>query len=55
MEGIFPPTRPDLIMVTAGAMVRAQVTVSPRGGCTDLLMNTFGVVREVRRVPLTAR
>jgi hypothetical protein len=59
------PSSPELIMVAAGPMVRAQVTVVPGTGGTelqitpggvlgDLLMNTFGVAREVRRALLDA-
>jgi hypothetical protein len=55
--------RPNTIVVGTGdnIIVKAQVTISPRGGQTelrispggltlDLLVNTFGVAREVRRV-----
>jgi hypothetical protein len=55
------PGGPELIMVTAGPMVRAQVKVSPQAGGTDLkitpggmlgdlLMNTLGIAQEVRRI-----
>ncbi len=57
------PGAPELITVSAGAMTRAQVTVVPRDGGTDLritpggllgdrLMNTFGVARQVRQALL---
>jgi hypothetical protein len=55
--------RPNTIVVGTGdnIIVKAQVTISPRGGQTELrispggitldrLVNTFGVAREVRRV-----
>lgn len=53
------PGEPDQIMVAASPMVRAQVRIIHRAGQTDLriipggllgdlLMNTFGVAREVR-------
>ena len=55
--------RPNTIVVGAGGnrVVKAQVTITPRDGQTelrirpggvswDLLLNTFGVAREVRRV-----
>ncbi|HEY6494867.1 MAG TPA: hypothetical protein VIZ43_16460 [Trebonia sp.] len=56
---------PDLIMVAAGPMVRAQVKIIHRTGRTDLritpggllgdlLMNTLGVAREVRQALLDA-
>jgi hypothetical protein len=56
---------PELIMVTAGPMVRAQVRIASRAGGTDLeitpggmlgdlLMNTFGVAREVRQALVDA-
>jgi hypothetical protein len=58
---------PDEIVVAKGPspMVRAQVTIIRRAGHTairitpaglagDLLMNTFGIAREVRRVLLEA-
>jgi len=59
------PGDPGLILVTAGAMVRAQVTVIPRAGGTDLrispagvlgdlLMNTLGIARDVRQALLDA-
>ncbi len=59
------PSEPELIMVTAGPMVRAQVRIIPRAGRTDLritpggvlgdlLMNTLGVAREVRQALLDA-
>ncbi|HEY3957863.1 MAG TPA: hypothetical protein VGM53_31225 [Streptosporangiaceae bacterium] len=57
------PAGPDEIVVGKGQnpMVRAQVTITRRDGRTDiritpggvagdLLMNTFGIAREVRRV-----
>jgi hypothetical protein len=56
---------PELIMVTAGPMVRAQVKIVPRAEGTDLqitpggllgdlLMNTLGVARKVRQALLHA-
>lgn len=59
------PGNPELIMVTSSPMVRAQVTVVPRAGRTDLrispggvlgdlLMNTLGVARTIRQVLLNA-
>ncbi len=55
--------RPNTIVVGTGdnRIIKAQVTILPRGGHTelrispggvtlDLLVNTFGVAREVRRV-----
>lgn len=59
------PSEPQLIMVTAGPMVRAQVRVVPQAGRTslritpggvlgDLLLNTLGVAREVRQALLDA-
>jgi hypothetical protein len=59
------PSEPDLIMVTAGRMIQAQVKIIPRAGRTDLkitpggvlgdlLMNTLGVAREVRQALLNA-
>lgn len=55
------PAGPELIMVSSGMMTRAQVTVVPRPGGTDLkvtpggvlsdlLMNTLGIARRVREV-----
>jgi hypothetical protein len=52
-------------MVAAGPMVRAQVRIIHRAGRTDLritpggvlgdlLMNTFGITREVRQTLLNA-
>ncbi len=63
--GRHRPSEPELIMVTSGAMVRAQVRVIPRAGRTDLritpggllgdlLMNTFGIARHVRQTLLDA-
>jgi hypothetical protein len=54
------PGGPELIMVSASPMVRAQVKISPGAGGTDLtvtpggllgdlLMNTLGIAREVHR------
>ena len=61
------PGGPELIMVAASSMVRAQVTIvpGPRPGSTDLrvtpsgvlgdlLMNTFGIARQVRQALLDA-
>jgi hypothetical protein len=59
------PSEPDLIMVTARPMVRAQVRLIPQAGRTDLqitpggvlgdlLMNTLGIAREVRQALLDA-
>jgi hypothetical protein len=56
---------PELIMVAASPMVRAQVRIIPRAGRTDLritpagllgdlLMNTVGIAREVRQALLNA-
>jgi hypothetical protein len=55
--------RPNTIVVGTGdnRVVKAQVTITPRGGQTELrispggvtwdfLLNTFGVARAVRRV-----
>jgi hypothetical protein len=59
------PGQPELILVTANPMVRAQVRIIPRDGRTDLritpggvlgdlLMNTLGVARDVRQTLLDA-
>lgn len=59
------PSEPELILVTANPMVRAQVRIIPRAGRTDLritpagvlgdlLMNTLGIAREVRQALLNA-
>lgn len=59
------PDQPDVILVSAGAMVRAQVTilrrpghadirVTPGGLLGDLVMNTLGVARKVRDALLDA-
>lgn len=59
------PSGPELIMVTAGPMVRAQVRVVPGPGRTelritpggvlgDLLMNALGVARQVRQALINA-
>jgi len=55
--------RPNTIVVGTGDnyLVKAQVTITPRGGQTelrispggvtwDLLLNTFGIARKVKRV-----
>jgi hypothetical protein len=55
--------RPNTIVVGTGEnrIVKAQVTITPRGGQTelrispggvtwDLVLNTFGVARKIRRV-----
>ncbi len=58
-------SEPELILVTASPMVRAQVRITPRAGRTDLqitpggvlgdlLMNTLGIAREVRKALLNA-
>jgi hypothetical protein len=58
------PAAPELIVVTGGTMVQAQVTVIPRAGRTDLqvtpggilgdlVMNTLGVARKVRQALLS--
>jgi hypothetical protein len=63
--GIPRPGAPELILVSLRPMVRAQVTVTRRGGQTDLrispggllgdlLMNTLGIARKVRQALLTA-
>jgi hypothetical protein len=65
LSGSPRPSGPELIMVAAGPMVRAQVRIIARAGRTDLritpggvlgdlLMNTFGIAREVRKVLLRA-
>lgn len=57
--------QPELIMVAASPMARAQVTIIPRAGRTDLritpaglagdlLMNILGVARAVRQTLLDA-
>jgi hypothetical protein len=59
--------RPNTIMVGTGEnrQVKAQVTITPRGGQTKLrirpggitvtlVLNTFGIAREVRRVLATS-
>jgi hypothetical protein len=59
------PAEPELIVVTGGPMVQAQVRIMPRAGRTDLqitpggilgdlLMNTVGIAREVRQALLNA-
>lgn len=59
------PGAPELILVTASPMVRAQVRIIPRAGATDLritpggvlgdlLVNILGVAREVRNALLNA-
>jgi hypothetical protein len=59
------PDKPELILVAAGPMVRAQVTIIRRSGHADirvipggvlgdLLMNTFGIARKVRQALLDA-
>ena len=59
------PGGPDLIMVAANPMVRAQLKIIPQGGRTDLritpagllgdlLMNSLGVARDVRQALLNA-
>jgi hypothetical protein len=59
------PDVPELIMVSAGPMVRAQVRIIPRPGRTDLritpggvlgdlIMNTLGVARQIRHTLLNA-
>jgi hypothetical protein len=59
------PSEPELILVTSGPMVRAQVRLIPGAGRTDLqitpagllgdlLMNTLGIAREVRQALLNA-
>jgi hypothetical protein len=59
------PGAPELIMVTAGPMVRAQVKIvaraegtdlqiTPGGLLGDLVMNTLGVARQVRQALLHA-
>jgi hypothetical protein len=59
------PGEPGMIVVTGGRMTQAQVTILSRGGRTelrvtpggllgDLVMNTFGVAREVRQALLNA-
>lgn len=63
--GMPRPSGPELIMVTSGTMFRAQVTIIPRGGRTDLritpggvsgdlLVNTLGIARRVRQALLNA-
>jgi hypothetical protein len=65
--GAPQPASPDEIVVGKGQnpMVRAQVRITRRAGRTDiritpggvagdLLMNTFGIAREVRRALLEA-
>jgi hypothetical protein len=55
------PDEPGVILVSRGAMIRAQVRIIPRSGRTDLrvtpggmlgdlLMNTLGIARTVRSV-----
>jgi hypothetical protein len=55
------PDRPELILVSSGPMVRAQVKIIRRSGQTDirvtpggllgdLVMNTFGIAPKVRQV-----
>ncbi len=59
------PSAPGMIMVSAGAMARAQVTITPRSGRTDVritpggvlgsrLVNSIGIVREIRQALLSA-
>ncbi len=59
------PDQPDVILVAASPLVRAQVTIvhrpghadiriTPAGLAGDLVMNTFGVARKVRQALLDA-
>jgi hypothetical protein len=60
--------RPNTIVVGTGdnRIVKAQVTITPQGGQTelrirpggitiDLLVNTFGIAREIRRALASSR
>jgi hypothetical protein len=56
------PDRPELILVSSSAMVRAQVKIIRHSGQTDirvtpggLLINTIGVAAKIRRVLRDAR
>jgi hypothetical protein len=56
------PDRPELILVSSSAMVRAQVRIIRHSGQTDirvtpggLLINTIGIAAKVRRVLRDAR
>ena len=59
------PDRPELILVSSGPMVRAQVRIIHRSGKTDirvtpggllgdLVMNTLGIAPKVRQALLDA-
>jgi hypothetical protein len=56
------PDRPELILVSSGAIARAQVRIVRHSGQTDirvtpggLLINTIGIAAKVRRVLRDAR
>jgi hypothetical protein len=56
------PDRPELILVSSSAMVRAQVRIIRHSGQTDirvtpggLLINTIGIAAKIRRVLRDAR
>ena len=56
------PDRPELILVSSGALARAQVRIIRHSGQTDirvtpggLLINTLGIAAKIRRVLRDAR
>lgn len=60
--GMPRPDRPELILVSSGAMASAQVRIIRHSGQTDirvtpggLLINTLGMAAKVRRVLRDAR